>query len=208
MPDFDDELRLLREADPAGSGSIPSATDPGPRALMGRIMMSETPTGRIRSRTGAMIAAAAAIAVIAATGVVAMTRTSSPAKPPAAGPTDLPADNGDAPPNSAAGSMAMCVAVYDMNTIEDREFAFDGTVTSVNEDDVTFTVGEWFKGGSATTITLAGAMALAGIDTADEMVALEPGTRLLVAGDGEFAWGCGFTQPYDAAVAAGWRDAL
>jgi hypothetical protein len=30
----------------------------------------------------------------------------------------------------------------------------------------------------------------------------------LVAGDGSFAWSCGFTQPYDASVAADWKAAL
>ena len=38
--------------------------------------------------------------------------------------------------------------------------------------------------------------------------ALRPGARLLVAGDGGFAWGCGFTQTYSPDVASGWRSAL
>lgn len=37
---------------------------------------------------------------------------------------------------------------------------------------------------------------------------LAAGERYLVAGDAEFAWACGFTQPYDAAVAAQWAEAL
>ena len=34
------------------------------------------------------------------------------------------------------------------------------------------------------------------------------GHRYLVAGDDHFAWACGFTQAYDAAVAAQWSAAL
>jgi len=34
------------------------------------------------------------------------------------------------------------------------------------------------------------------------------GTRQLVAGDGGFAWGCGFTQPYDADLADQWNEEL
>jgi hypothetical protein len=39
-------------------------------------------------------------------------------------------------------------------------------------------------------------------------VSLAPGTRLLVSGDGGFAWSCGFTQPYDDATASQWRETL
>jgi hypothetical protein len=34
------------------------------------------------------------------------------------------------------------------------------------------------------------------------------GSRYLVAGDDRFVWGCGFTQPYDEAVAATWAATL
>jgi hypothetical protein len=36
---------------------------------------------------------------------------------------------------------------------------------------------------------------------------LAEGQRYLVAGDDTFIWACGFTQPYEAAVAADWEEA-
>jgi hypothetical protein len=62
----------------------------------------------------------------------------------------------------------------------------------------------WFHGGSDDEVTLAGASALSGLTSAGDAVVLEVGARLLVAGDGGFAWSCGFTQPYDDQVANDW----
>jgi len=47
-----------------------------------------------------------------------------------------------------------------------------------------------------------------GMTSAGPGAALAPGTRLLVAGDGGFAWSCGFTQPYDRDVATAWAAAF
>ena len=57
-------------------------------------------------------------------------------------------------------------------------------------------------------MTLRGAGVLGGMTSAGPSAPLEPGTRLLVAGDGGFAWACGFTQTYDPAVAADWATAF
>ncbi len=55
---------------------------------------------------------------------------------------------------------------------------------------------------------IAGARTLPGVTSAEPAVSIEPGTRLLVAGDGGFAWSCGFIQPYDAAGARQWSEAF
>lgn len=183
-----DELRRLSDADPVDPASIPSAEDPGPRALMERIVMEGTSKPRLRTRAGAITAAAAVVLVVTG-GVVLATRETKPKDP---GPVTPP-------------GQALCVELYSLETLAKRAVAFDGTVKSVAGDQVTFTVGQWFKGGTATEITLEGASTLGGITSAGPTVSLEPGTRLLVAGDDGFAWSCGFTQPYDAGVAASWR---
>jgi hypothetical protein len=75
-----------------------------------------------------------------------------------------------------------------------RQHAFDGTVVTVGGDNVTLDVTEWFKAADRpASTTLQGASTLSAITPNGPATALDPGTRLLVAGDGEFAWGCGFT---------------
>ena len=106
----------------------------------------------------------------------------------------------------SAGS-ASCVELYSPETLAWRQVAFDGTVEAVDGDQVTFRVGEWYHGGDTPTVTLAGASTFGGLTSAGPALSLEPGTRLLVAGDGGFAWGCGFTQPYDPEAAQSWRTA-
>jgi hypothetical protein len=193
MSEFD-ELDRLRDADPAKAGSIPSAEDPGPRALRERIVM-DTTTARERSRRVPMlVGAAAAVALIASIGTVLANRGShEPAG--GGGPVNPP-------------GQALCVENYSLDALKNREAAFDGTVVKVSGDDITFKVSEWFKGGSAPETTVKGASTLGAITSAGDPIPLDPGTRLLVAGDGGFAWMCGFTQPFDAAIAQDWREAL
>jgi len=102
--------------------------------------------------------------------------------------------------------MGSCLEVYDLQTLANRELAFDGTLVSLDGDEATFTVNEWYRGGDSGEITLAGAAGLSGLTSVGPAATLEPGTRLLVAGDGGFAWACGFTQPYDPKVARQWEE--
>jgi len=109
----------------------------------------------------------------------------------------------------AAGTQEMCVEIYSAEALTNREVAFDGTVSAVSDDEVTFAVNEWFKGGSGDEITLEGATALGGFSSVgDAAIGVSTGERLLVSGDGGFAWTCGFTKPYSAALAAEWKAAL
>lgn len=191
MSEFD-ELRRLRNADPVDPTSVPSLDDDGPRALRERILMDTPTTARRWSRSA--IAATGIASVAAAAVAFAVTRGG-----------DSPSDTGPITPDPG---LAMCIATYDLGALADREVAFDGTVASVDGDMVTFTVAEWFRGGDGTSITLGGASGFGSLTSVSDGVTLDPGTRLLVAGDGGFAWSCGFTQAYDADVAASWRTAL
>ena len=42
------------------------------------------------------------------------------------------------------------------------------------------------------------------VTSAGDGFSLVEGERVLVAGSGVFVWSCGFTQPFDAGVAADW----
>ena len=111
-----------------------------------------------------------------------------------------------APSDDPGTGIGSCVETYSPETLANRDFAFDGTVTAINGDGVTFAVTERFigSGGDEVTLTATG-MTGTSITTAGGPNLAE-GVRYLVAGDDTFVWACGFTQPYDADVAADWAS--
>lgn len=127
--------------------------------------------------------------------------------------------NPDQPVSSDAGTSSLCVETYSLENLGRREFAFDGTARSLAPDDdasgaegsgvdlVTFDVHEWFKGGEGEQATVKasgfGSGAVSSVGGGWEI-----GDRLLVAGDDDYLWECGFTQGYDADVAAQWEAAF
>jgi hypothetical protein len=101
---------------------------------------------------------------------------------------------------------------YSLENLKKRTYAFDGTIKSIEPDPadgpdkITFTVGQWFKGGSgAEAVRQAYGFQVV---TSAGGSPHETGQHLLVAGDDEFVWECGFTQAYDAGVAADWKSTL
>ena len=216
MPEHDDDIDALRRADPLDLTSLPAPHEPEAQALFERITMTDTinhpatdphepapPAGR-RTRVFLAAAAAAAVIVLAIVGGALALR----------GDDDEPDLIAQAPSTTnqpiitGGPALGSCVEIYDLQTLANRETAFDGTVVSVDGDRVTFTVNEWFRGGSGDEVTRDGASTLGGLTSAGPSLALEPGTRLLVAGDDTFAWSCGFTQPYDEDVARQWHEVL
>jgi len=121
------------------------------------------------------------------------------------------------------------VEQYSPATVKGRAFAFDGTVSRIaatpppaegsvalpGYSAVTFEVHEWFRGGDQPTVTVdMMSPPTAGVVSSVEGVDYGVGTRLLVSGEPRFggsplkapiAWGCGFTRPFDASIAAAWR---
>lgn len=112
--------------------------------------------------------------------------------------------------DGTSATTASCVEQYSLENLKQRDYAFDGTVQAIDQgadaDRVTFDVHEWYKGGSGeTTVRRAfGFAATTSAGSAPHSV----GDRLLVAGDQDLVWECGFTQPYDAQVAQDWERAL
>lgn len=128
--------------------------------------------------------------------------------PPATSQEPGPAQDANSPGGSSVA--ASCVETYSLETLAERDYAFDGTIESIEpgpdgSDAAVFDVEEWFKGGEGATATRRGSFSsLTSAGGEDRNV----GDRLLVAGDDDFAWDCGFTQPYDAEVAADWSGIL
>jgi hypothetical protein len=163
---------------------------------MQETVMSDEPgrrPGRRRPQRWVLGAGAATAAVVLAIAVVAGGR---------------PVPPGVSPSPTAGTGTASCVESYSLATLADRAFAFDGTVSAIAGEKVTFTVNAPYRGVAGTTVTLeAPGMTGTAITSADGPT-FAIGERYLVAGDASFAWGCGFTQPWDAAVAADWGRAL
>lgn len=105
--------------------------------------------------------------------------------------------------------LSSCVTVFTPTGLAARSYAFDGTVVATTGDHVEFVVNEWFRGAKASSSELRVTPGLGGAQTDDEgSPAMVIGQRYLVAGDGGFVWGCGYTQPYTQTGAAAWRVAL
>ena len=100
-----------------------------------------------------------------------------------------------------------CVETYSTTSLAARDFAFDGTVSSIDGEQVTFDVGSVYTGDVPASVTLTATGMTGSAITSGAGPSLVDGERYLVAGDDEFAWGCGFTQAYDEAVAAEWAEA-
>jgi hypothetical protein len=140
------------------------------------------------------------VAIVAVAGpAVALERPENPAadRSPATPATSVP-------PASGEPSSSSCVEVYSRTTLANRELAFDGTITAVDGDEISFDVNRWYTADEGDSATLNGASTLGAVTSAGDPLNLDVGSRLLVAGDDGFAWSCGFTQPYHGVVAACW----
>ena len=203
MPESDEPLDALRAADPVDTGALPGHDHAAGAALLREISMNELHTKAPSRRWLPLAAAAAAVVAIAGVAFAVAGGDDDPASEEAAVSTTAPPADG---PITPGGSLGSCVETYDLDTLRNREVAFAGTVESVEGDQVTFSVEQWFRGGEGDRTTLSSSTG--GAVTPDGGAPMTPGTRLLVAGDGGFAWACGFTQPYDDAVAEDWAAAL
>lgn len=188
-----DPLDALRAADPIDVDRLSSASLARIRARVREDVMN-TPAPRRASWRPRLIG----LAGVAAAAAVALALTFG--------------GRGQAPVTGPGGSIApgaaSCVEPYTKAALANRAFAFDGTVAAIDGERVTFSIGRSFKGASGATITLdAPGMTGTSITSAGGP-SLVVGSRYLVAGDDHFAWACGYTQPYDEAVAAEWSASL
>lgn len=179
---------------------------------------TETPRLGWRRRAPLVLTAAASLAIAVPLGSWLLLGQNSPVGPP--GAAEDPGVTG-------------CAESYTAQTLARRGVAFDGTVVRVAEAKnadaryaaVTLTVNQWFRGGSADTITVAMVRSTsrstsghdstaAGVVDGESAPAHAIGTRLLVSGAIEpralpgaaevVAFACGFTRAYDPVTATTW----
>ena len=187
-----DPLDALRGADPVDVDRLSSASLARIRARVSEDVMSTNTITREPGRTRRLgIAAGVAALAVIALAVAFIGGGSAPGVVP-----------------GASGGIASCVEPYSPTAVANRAFAFVGTVTAIDGERVTFSVDRAFRGAEAGTITLDAPGMTGTTITSAGGPNLAVGERYLVAGDDHFAWGCGYTQPYDDAVAAEWAAAL
>lgn len=188
----EDPLDALRAANPVPHDQLPSASLDRLRARVYEEVMSVNADRQPRlaklARVRLGLGAVAALAIVLVVGANAGTWL--------------------APGGTTGPGSAMCVEQYSLASLGNRTFAFDGTVTAIAGERVTFSVGTAFRGVNGATVTLDAPGMTGTAITSVGGPNLVIGGRYLVAGESTFAWACGFTQPYDASVASTWSAAL
>jgi hypothetical protein len=198
MPTGQDPIARLRAANPTRADEVPDASLARVSARIQEHIVTDiqhTSTAAPRRRSFAMfggLVAAGALALAVAVG------SGFGVQAPAGGgstPTDNP---------GAGGGVASCLA-YDPANLPTFDVVFDGTVTAVDGDQVTFDVNNGWKGvdGSVTLTAPEVEIALTG-----PLPEFEVGGRYLVTAAGSTINACGYTVDYDADTAADWAAAF
>ncbi len=141
-----------------------------------------------------------------------------PSRVPRVSPTDSASDRG-------APVSASCAQRYAVDAIAERDFAFDGTVTSIGSEPnatgyvrVRFEVHRLWAGERSETRSVwmlppRGTTSVSALEDSS----YDEGSRLLVSGEYDsprsgpktaLAWSCGFSRLYDEATAATWAAAV
>ena len=119
-----------------------------------------------------------------------------------ADPTTDPIAGGDG--GAAGGGAASCIR-YDPSTLPTFDIVFDGTVTAIDGDQVTFDVQTGWKGADDSITLTAPESNIAITGPAPEF---KVGGRYLVTAAGSTMNSCGYTLDYDADTAASWAAAF
>ena len=120
-------------------------------------------------------------------------------------PAPSPSDGGIG--GGAGGGAATCIR-FDLEMLAQQEFAFDGTVTGIDGESVTFDVGKWYRGSGDASVALTQVGQGDGAVLEGILVDFQVGNRYLVSGAGGVITGCGYSQAWDASAAADWTSAF
>lgn len=196
MRNPEDPIQALRDANPHPTQELPPDVS---ARLWARIqedtMLTPTPKDRpsIARRWMPAVIGAPVLAITIALALV------------------LSGGSSDGDPSVAIGNgTATCIEVYTPENLLHRAFAFDGTVTSIEQRGeefgvlVTFDVNTAYRGDVRDGITLQ-AVGVGGDSEGGPTIAI--GDRLLVSGDEDYMWTCGFSRTWSPEMAAEWEAA-
>ncbi len=195
----DDELLArLQAADPASRAPVPP--NRWIDALTEATMTDHERATPQPSRWGWLVAVAAGI-LIAGIGGYAWVSRDQPAAPVAVAPVPLTITELEAP----AQVYAKCM-VPSADTLATAQTAFDGSVVSIEGDQVTLDVDTWYAGEATDRVVVTSPpddqrMLLAGVD-------FQPGRRYLVAASDGQVMVCGFSAAYDKSLAGLYAEAF
>ena len=201
-PNGSDPIDRLRAADPNRADDVSSASLARVSARVQEHIMTDiqhtsttTPNRRPLALFGGLaLAGAFALAIAVSSGFGLGSQAAGPI-----GAIPTPTEN-----PAAGGGVASCLA-YDPASLPTFDVVFDGTVTAVDGDQITFDVSTGWKGAEG-TVTLTAPVtdpALVG-----PMPDFEVGGRYLVSAAGSTINACNYTLDYDAATAATWAAAF
>jgi hypothetical protein len=200
-PKDPDPIELLRRSNPVDADQLPSANLARIRARVQEKVMTDIQAGagsslpRRRLRLTIGLAGVTAIAAVA----LLVFRPGSGATSPS------PSDDGIG--GGAGGGAAMCIR-FDLEMLAQQGFAFDGTVTAIDGESVTFDVGTWNRGSGDPSVTLTQVGQGDGVVMEGILVDFKVGSRYLVSGTDGVVTGCGYSQAWDASAAADWASAF
>ncbi len=200
MSNVVDPFDQLRAADPVPPADVPDASLARVSARVQEHIVTDiqhSTTVRVSRRPFAIIGGVVAAAALAlAVGIGSNFGVAAPG-----GVASNPGDPGS---GAGGGGLASCLA-YDPATLPTFDVVFDGTVTAVAGDQVTFDVNAGWKGAE-------GSITLTAPDTDVALLGAVPdfavGGRYLVTAAGSAINACGYTLDYDAATAAAWAAAF
>jgi hypothetical protein len=214
-----DPIDRLRAADPIRAQDVPDASLARVSARVQEHMMSHKqveptvpPIRRPLALIGGLaLAGAVALTVAYGSGIFGtgsgvrspgpVAAIATPSQSPT--PSARPAPSGNPGPSARppAGSGVASCLVYDPANLPIFDVVFDGTITTIAGDQVTFEVNDGWKGvgGSVTLTAPKTDIALVG-----PMPDFKVGNRYLVTAGGSTINACGYTLAYDAGTAADW----
>jgi hypothetical protein len=191
----------LRAADPMRADDVPDASLARVSARIQEHIMTDvqhSPTAKRARRPFALLgglglAGALALAVALGSGL---------GRPATGSIGSVPTPSSD--PVAGGVGMASCI-MYDPAILPTFDIVFDGTVTAIDGDQVTFDVNAPWKGvdDSVTLTAPADSVALTG-----PVPDFEVGGRYLVTAAGSNINSCGYTLEFDAETAATWAAAF
>jgi hypothetical protein len=197
-----DPIDRLHAADPARADEVPSASLARVSASVQEHIVSDpgfNPTtrrtrGPLAAIGGVVLAGALVFALAVSSGFGLGTQSPGPI-----GSGPAPSDN-----PGAGGGVASCL-VYDPANLPTFETVFDGTVTAVDGDQITFDVNEDWKGAGQQITLTAPAVDAALVGPLPDF---EVGGRYLVTAFDSTINACGYTIDYDADTATDWAAAF
>jgi hypothetical protein len=195
-PDGLEPIERLRAANPTHADDVPDASLARVSASVQEHIVTDiqhTSAARLGRRGPLAVLGGAALAGVFVLAVASAADLGL--QPPADDPGN---------PAAGGGGMAMCLA-YDPANLPMFDIVFDGTVTAVNGDQVTFAVNEGWKGvGDSVTLTAPDVdLALLG-----EMPDFKVGGRYLITAAESTINACNYSLDYEADEAADWAAAF